>query len=60
MAKVQKRYIDQIVKVWSDLMQEAIDAMSYVDCDNDCDEKYIKVLDRLQDRFDKAIAHLNE
>ena len=60
MAKVQKRYINQIVKVWNDLMQEATDAMCYKDCDNNCDESYIKVLDKLQDRFDKAIAHLNE
>lgn len=60
MAKVQKRYINQIVKVWNDLFQEAADAMAYVDADTDCDESDIKVLDRLQDRFDKAIAHLNE
>lgn len=60
MSKVQKRYINQIVKVWNDLFQEAADAMAYVDADTDCDESDIKVLDRLQDRFDKAIAHLNE
>ena len=56
--KVPKRYINQIVKVWDNLFQEAEDAMRYVDCDNDCSEKYIKTLDKLQDRFDKAIAHL--
>lgn len=58
--KVPKRYVDQIVRVWTDLMQEATDAMCYVDCDNDCDGSYYKTLDRLQDRFDKAIAHLKE
>ena len=60
MAKIRKRYIKQLENVWFDLMQEAIDAMSYVDCDNACDGKYVKVLDKLQDRFDKAMAHITE
>lgn len=60
MAKVKKKYINQLIRVWNALYDEAENAMGYVDCDNDCDEKYIKVLDRLQDRFDKAIAHLDE
>lgn len=60
MAKVKKKYIDQLIRVWNALYNEAADAMSYVDDDNECSEKNFKVLDRLQDRFDKAIAHLNE
>ena len=60
MAKVKKKYINQLIRVWNALYDEAADAMGYVDCDNDCDEKYIKVLDRLQDRFNKAITHFNE
>lgn len=58
MAKIQKRYIDQLERVWYDLFQEAANAMCYVDCDNMCDEKYLKILDKLQERFDKAIAHI--
>lgn len=60
MAKIKKRYIDQLTRVWNDLFQEAADAMGYVDCDNMCDGKYVKVLDKLQDRFDKAMAHITE
>ena len=60
MAKIQKRYIEQLEKVWRDLWQEAYNAMSYVDCDNDGDEKFEKVLDKLYDRFDKAMAHIKE
>lgn len=56
-SKVGKKYINQIRKVWDALWDEACDAMGYVDCDNDCDEKYLKTLDKLQERFDKAIAH---
>lgn len=37
MAKIQKRYIDQLTRVWNDLWQEAYNAMSYVDDDNNCD-----------------------
>ena len=58
MAKIQKRYIDQLTRVWNDLFQEATDAMCYVDCDNNCDEKYLKILDKLQERFDKAMVHI--
>ena len=60
MAKIQKRYIKQLEKVWSDLWEEAYNAMSYVDSDNDGDEKFEKVLDKLYDRFDKAMAHIKE
>ena len=60
MSKVSKRYINQIKKVWYDLFYEATQAMSYVDDENDGDEQYLKVLDRLDDRFCKAIAHLEE
>ena len=58
MAKVPKRYVNQITNVWNDLFQEAADAMAYVDADTDCDESHIKILDKLQERFDKAIAHI--
>ena len=58
MAKIQKRYIAQLTRVWNDLFQEAMDAMCYVDCDNNCDEKYLKILDKLQERFDKAMDHI--
>jgi len=58
MAKIQKRYINQLTKVWNDLFQEAADAMAYVDADTDCDESDIKILDKLQKRFDKAMAHI--
>lgn len=58
MAKIKKCYIDQLTKVWNDLMQEAEDAMSYVDTDNDCDGKYTQRLDKLQERFDKAMVHI--
>jgi hypothetical protein len=58
MAKIQKRYIDQLTRVWNDLWQEAYNAMSYVDDDNNCDGKFEKVLDKLYDRFDKAMAHI--
>lgn len=58
MAKIQKRYIDQLTNVWNDLFQEAADAMAYVDADTDCDESDIKILDKLQERFDKAMAHI--
>ena len=58
MAKIQKRYIDQLIRVWNDLFQEAADAMTYVDADTDCDSNYIKILDKLQERFDKAMAHI--
>lgn len=54
---VSKRYINQLTTVWDDLYNEAQNAMCYVDCDNECNEKYLKVLDKLQDRFDKTIAH---
>lgn len=60
MAKIQKRYIKQLEKVWRDLWQEAYNAMSYVDSDNNGDEKFEKVLDKLYDRFDKAMAHIKE
>lgn len=58
MAKIQKRYIDQLTRVWNDLWQEAYNAMSYVDDDNNCDGEFEKVLDKLYDRFDKAMAHI--
>lgn len=58
MAKIQKRHIDQINRVWGDLMQEAYDALSYVDCDNDCDGKYNKTLERLDDRFERALENI--
>ena len=58
MAKIQKRYIDQLTRAWNDLFQEAKGAMCYVDCDNRCDEKYLVILDKLQKRFDKAMAHI--
>ena len=58
MAKIQKRYINQLTKVWNDLFQEAADAMAYVDADTDCDEGDIKILNKLQKRFDKAMAHI--
>ena len=58
--KVPKRYIDQLTKVWDDLYEEAYDAMQYVDCGNHCDGYYVGILNRLQDRFDKAIAHFKD
>ena len=57
MAKVPKRYINQLKNVWYDLYNEAYDAMQYVDCDNECDCKYVDILNKLEDRFNKAIAH---
>lgn len=60
MAKVKKKYIDQLIGVWNALYDEAADAMGYVDDDNEGNENYFKVLNRLQDRFDKAIAHFIE
>lgn len=58
MAKIQKRYIDQLTRVWNDLFQEAADAMAYVNADTNCDDSDIKILDKLQERFDKAMAHI--
>ena len=60
MSKVEKKYINQIRKCWDDLYSEAWDAMEYVDCDNHCDGKYAKSLDKLYDRFNKAMKHLEE
>lgn len=60
MAKIQKRYIKQLEKVWRDLWEEAYNAMSYVDSDNGRDGECEKVLDKLDDRFDKAMAHIKE
>ena len=60
MAKVARKYINQIRKCWDDLYSEAWDAMEYVVYDTDCDERHMNTLEKLYDRFDKAMAHLEE
>lgn len=51
--------VDEIFIVWGQLLQIAYDSMAYVDCDNDCDEKYMETLDGLNDRFIKAMARID-
>ena len=55
-ANVKKR----LIKLYSDIIQYACDNAAYVDCDTDCDESYLRDIERFERRFDNLIEALDD